>query len=86
MSYFQGDSRLTLAHVNAVAQATLNLTGSRILADLTTNNLAYVIGGLKGNVSLNLGSGAGGGGNGVVSIGNNNQSNTYFGALSGSAS
>ena len=82
---FQTDSRITLNHQNAVSKATLSMSGTRILANLTTNNLAYVIGGLKGSVNLNLGTGLGGGGGGAVSIGNNGQSNIYSGALSGTA-
>ena len=82
---FQNDSRITLNHVNAVANATLNLSGTRILADLATNNRAYMIGGIKGHANVNLGSGLNGGGNGMVSIGNNDQSTLYSGALSGAA-
>lgn len=82
---FQNDSRITLANVNALTDATLNLTGTRILADLSSNNLAYVIGGLKGSVNLNLGTGLGGGGNGMVSVGGNHQSTSYTGGLSGAA-
>lgn len=82
---FQNDSRITLNHVNAVANATLNLSGTRILADLASNNRAYMIGGIKGHVNVNLGTGLNGGGNGMVSIGNNDQSTLYSGALSGAA-
>jgi autotransporter-associated beta strand protein len=76
---FQPDSHLTLANVNALKQATLNMTGARILADLNTNNLDYVIGALMGSVGLDIGSGN-------VSIGNNGRSTTYSGALSGAGS
>lgn len=82
---FQNDSKVTLAHVNALANATLNLSGTRVMADLATNNLAYAIGGLKGSVNLNLGSATAGGGNGMVSIGSNHQSTIYSGTLSGAA-
>lgn len=81
----QNDSRITLAHANALANATLNLSGTRIMADLATHNLAYAIGGLKGSVNLNLGSASASGGNGMVSIGSNHQSTTYTGVLSGAA-
>ncbi len=82
---FQNDSKITLAHANALANATLNLSGTRIQADLATNNLAYVIGGLKGGVNLNLGNATASGGSGLVSIGGNHQSTTYNGVLSGAA-
>jgi autotransporter-associated beta strand protein len=77
------DGTLRLAHINALQNATLNMNlGDRSRVDLSTNNLAYNIGGLTGSGNLNLGTG---GGSGVVTIGNNNASNTYSGALSGSA-
>jgi autotransporter-associated beta strand protein len=77
---FRSDSRFTLAHANALKNATLDLTGLRILADLKTNNLSYNIGGLRGNVSFELGTG---GTAKTVTIGGNNQSNTYAGVISG---
>lgn len=77
---FRSDSRITLANVNALKNATLDITGQRILADLKTNNLSYTIGGLRGNVSFELGTG---GALKTVEIGSNNQSNTYVGVISG---
>ncbi|MBP7948046.1 MAG: autotransporter-associated beta strand repeat-containing protein [Verrucomicrobiales bacterium] len=82
---FQNDSRVTLGHVNALKNATLVMSGQRILADLATHNLACNIGGLEGGVSIDLGSGSAAGGSGFITIGSNNQSNSYAGALSGSA-
>jgi autotransporter-associated beta strand protein len=61
------------------------MTGTRILADLTSYNLAYVLGGLTGSTNINMGAGTSGGGSGYVSIGNNSRNTTYSGALSGSA-
>ena len=78
------DGTVRLAHVNALSFATLNANlGTRAAFDLATYNLPYVIGGLKGSGNINLGSGLGGSGSGVVSFGNNNQSNSYSGILSG---
>ena len=80
------DCRIQLAHVNALSLSTLNSdVAARSYWDLTTNNLSYVIGGLKGSTALALGTGLGGSGAGAVSFGNNNQSNSYAGALSGAA-
>ncbi len=77
---FRPDSRITLAHADALQNATLDVTGLRILADLKTNNLAYNLGGLRGNNSIELGTG---GAAKTVTIGANNQSNSYAGVLSG---
>ncbi|WP_035614059.1 hypothetical protein [Haloferula sp. BvORR071] len=77
---FRSDARFTLAHADAMKNATLDLSGQRILADLKTNNLSYNIGGLRGNVSAELGTG---GATKTVTIGGNGQSNTYAGVLSG---
>ncbi|WP_035614063.1 autotransporter-associated beta strand repeat-containing protein [Haloferula sp. BvORR071] len=82
---FQNDAKITLAHANALAKATLNLSGTRIMADLASNNFAYVIGALKGSVNLNLGTAKAGGGSGMVTVGGNHQSGIYSGTLSGAA-
>jgi autotransporter-associated beta strand protein len=77
---FRTDSRITLAHADALQNATFDVTGLRILADLKTHNLAYNIGGLRGNVSVELGTG---GAAKTVTVGGNHQSNSYAGVLSG---
>ena len=79
------DGRVTLGNVNALTNATLDTSGTRSLADLTTYNLAYVIGGLKGTGNLNLGTGLGASGSGIVTFGGNNLSNSFSGVLSGTA-
>lgn len=79
---FRGDARFTLAHADAAQFATLDVSGIRILADLKTNNLSYNIGGLRGNTSVELGTG---GATKTVTIGSNNQSNTFSGILSGNS-
>lgn len=73
---FRNDSRVTLAHPHALRFATLNLTGTRILADLATHDLDYVLGGLSGGANLDLGGGR-------VTVGNNGRSTAYSGILSG---
>lgn len=77
----QSDGKLTVANVDALANATLQASGQRVSVNLTPNNLAYNIGGLKGN-SLDINLGTAGGAGGKVSIGSNHQSNTFTGALS----
>lgn len=77
---FTGDTRvqrgtLNVTHTRALAQSTLDLNA----ADTGTNafnNLALVLGGLKGSRPLALSSGG-------FSIGNNHQDTVYSGTLSG---
>ena len=85
------DGIVRLAHVDALSKASMTWADNngRSAYDLTTSNLAYIIGGLKSvtnkSGNLNLGTGLGGDGTGAVSFGTNNQSNTYIGVLSGAA-
>lgn len=78
---FAGDMRiaggtLSLADANALQNSTVDLNAADAGA-LDLNNLNAVLGGLKGSRDLALGSG-------VVTVGNNGQSTTYAGTLSGS--
>jgi autotransporter-associated beta strand protein len=89
---FTGDLRLgsditvRITNAQALGLATLDAsTGARSAVDFTNASLSYVIGGLKGTNSVNLGTGLGGGGDGTVTIGNNDKTSVYSGALTGAA-
>jgi autotransporter-associated beta strand protein len=80
---FSGTNRaaigtLKIGNVNALQSATLDMNAADS-GTVNLNNLSATIGALTGPRSLALGSGA-------ISIGNNNASTLYSGALSGSGS
>jgi autotransporter-associated beta strand protein len=72
---FQTDGSLTLSHTNALKNATLNVTASGT-CNLADSSLSYVVGGLKGSGTLNLGAG-------TLAVGNNNQPTLLSGFLNG---
>jgi fibronectin-binding autotransporter adhesin len=87
---FSGDTILgasagtiVLANTNALQNSSLNQTGSTLTFDSSVGSHAFTFGGLKGSSNIALQDNAGTPNAVALSVGNNNNSTTYSGALSG---